>query len=102
MTAYQVIPASNLEEFEQILTNSPGIQLAIIDITGFDRKIWACCEKLQDQDIPFLVISPRQSSAIREESFARGAKSILVKPLILREFLGIIGSLSGQASEDSG
>lgn len=90
---YSVIPVSTLEEFEQIVISSQPIQLVIIDISGFDRNIWVGCEKLRQNNIPFLVISPRQSAAIQQESLSHGASIILVKPLILREFLGIIHSL---------
>ncbi|HAG85109.1 MAG TPA: response regulator [Cyanobacteria bacterium UBA12227] len=93
---YSVLPVSSLEEFEQIIISSQPIQLAIIDISGFDRNIWGCCEKLQKWNIPFLVISPRQSTAIQQESLSHGASSILVKPLVVREFLGIIRSLINQ------
>ncbi|MEO1378705.1 MAG: response regulator, partial [Cyanobacteria bacterium J06635_10] len=55
---YRVISASNLEEFDRAIDTR--INLGLIDITGFDRSIWQWCQKLQNQQIPFLIILPRQ------------------------------------------
>ncbi|TFI53773.1 response regulator transcription factor [Mastigocladus laminosus UU774] len=93
---YQAIATANLEEFDQILTSSSAIDLALIDISGFNQQIWDSCEKLRNQGICFLVISPRQSAAIQQESVTHGARNMFVKPLVLQEFLGVIRSLVGR------
>lgn len=93
---YQVLRANSLEVFEQALTNSREITLAMVDIAGFDRRIWDNCQRLRDEKIPFFVLSPKQSTAIQNESLARGARSVLVKPLVVKELLGIIHSLLGE------
>lgn len=93
---YQILKATNLEMFDQALLRSKEIDLALVDIAGFDQGIWLGCERLRNQRIPFLVLSPRQSTAVRRESFARGALNILVKPLAVRELLGIIQNLPDQ------
>jgi DNA-binding response OmpR family regulator len=90
---YQTQTANSLEQFNQILDESKQIELALVDISGFDRRIWDCCERLRGEKIPFLVLSPRQSAAIQQESLAHGASSMLVKPLVVKELLGIIRSL---------
>lgn len=90
---FQVESASSIEEFAQTLTRAEAIELALVDISGFDRSIWDCCQQLREREIPFLVLSPRQSAAIQQESFAQGARSMLVKPLVVKELLGIIRSL---------
>lgn len=92
---YQTCTVSTLGHFNQVLDQSDEIALALVDISGFDRRIWACCERLREAKTPFLVLSPRQSAAIRQESLAHGASSILVKPLVVRELLGLIRSLLG-------
>jgi DNA-binding response OmpR family regulator len=92
---YQTCTVSTLEQFNQVLDQSDEIALALVDISGFDRRIWACCERLREAKIPFLVLSPRQNAAIQQESLAHGASSILVKPLVIRELLGLIRSLLG-------
>jgi DNA-binding response OmpR family regulator len=90
---YQTRTAATLEEFDQLLTESDGIGLALVDIAGFDRTIWERCEGLRHHKIPFLVLSPKQSTAIQQVSLTYGARGVLIKPLIAKELLGLIRSL---------
>jgi DNA-binding response OmpR family regulator len=90
---YQTRTAATLEEFDQVLAGANSIGLALVDIVGFDRTIWERCEALRHHKIPFLVLSPRQSSAIQQTSLSHGARGVLIKPLIVRELLGVIRSL---------
>jgi DNA-binding response OmpR family regulator len=93
---YQVISANSLDDFDRLLNNeSLKIKLVLLDITGFDSRIWECCERLKNRQIPFLVISPRQNALIQQASIACGAKNMLVKPLGLKQFLSLIKSLWG-------
>ena len=93
---YEVLSANTVEEFEQILSTTADISLVLLDISGFDRHIWEHCEQLRESQIPFLVLSPRQSAAIQQESFAHGARNMLVKPLAIQQFLGLIRNLLGK------
>lgn len=90
---YESFGATSIEEFEQALTKIADIALVLVDISGFDSHVWKLCELLQNEQIPFLVISPRQSTAIQQESLAYGARSMLVKPLVIKELLRFIQSL---------
>jgi DNA-binding response OmpR family regulator len=98
---YQTRPAATLEDFDQALAEANGIGLALVDIAGFDRAIWERCEELRHHKIPFLVISPKQSAAIQQASLTHGARGVLIKPLVAREFMGLIGSLL-EADADQG
>jgi DNA-binding response OmpR family regulator len=90
---YQTRTAATLEEFDQALARGDGIGLALVDIAGFDRTIWERCEGLRHHKIPFLVVSPKQSAAIQQVSLTYGARGVLIKPLIVKELLGLIRSL---------
>jgi len=90
---YQTIAASNLEELGQVIDATDGIALALVDISGFDRHIWQCCEQLREKNIPLLILSPKHSMAIQQESLAHGARGVLIKPLVVRELLGLVESL---------
>ena len=96
---YQVISVDNLAAFDAALDHSPQVGLALVDISGFDHSIWLRCERLQKRDIPLLVISSKQSSAIQQESLAHGARSVLVKPLVVRDLLALVRTLLDQANE---
>lgn len=90
---YQARPATTLEQFGAILDGDSDLGLALVDISGFDRHIWEYCERLAEQNIPFIVISPRQAAAIREEGRSHGAHDVLVKPLVVQELTALISSL---------
>lgn len=93
---YQTLGASSFEEVAQAIGQPARIGMALVDISGFDRRIWDCCEQLRNHQIPFLILSPKQSAAIQHESLSRGARSILIKPLIVRDLLSIVHSLLGE------
>ncbi len=58
---YDTLSANTLEGIDQILERGDPIGVALVDISGFDRQIWAYCEKLSDNGVPLLVISPEPS-----------------------------------------
>ena len=93
---YQTIAASSLEDVARAIGEPVRIGMALVDISGFDHRIWDCCEQLRNHQIPFLILSPKQSAAIGNESLWRGARSMLVKPLVVKDLLRIIHSLLGE------
>jgi hypothetical protein len=46
--------------------DADDIGLALIDIAGFERSIWERCEGLRAKQIPFLVLSPEQSTGLQQ------------------------------------
>ena len=92
---YTTYAVKSLDEFDCALATHSLFCMALIDITGFDQHIWSRCAQLQENNIPFIIISPKQSAAIQQASLGHGAKSVLVKPLVTRELLTIIRSLLG-------
>ncbi|GLV57916.1 hypothetical protein KDH_47510 [Dictyobacter sp. S3.2.2.5] len=90
---YDAIAAYDYPTFDQAIIQEPAPKGALVDIAGFDSQIWPRCEQLRAAKIPFLVISPRQSAAVQQASMTHGAKGVMVKPLIIKELIGIIQSL---------
>jgi DNA-binding response OmpR family regulator len=90
---YETIAISTLQELEQILGQVDQIGLALVDIAGFDRRIWGYCETLSNLNIPILVISPKQVANIQQESLTHGAQGVLFKPLVAKELTAVIRSL---------
>ncbi len=90
---YPTIFAATYEEIDLALANPPPLAGALVDITGFDVEIWVRCEQLRAAKIPFLVVSPRQSAAIQQASLSHGAKGVMVKPLVVKELIGVIQSI---------
>lgn len=92
---YQTFGVSSLEELERSLNELSEIKLVLLDIADFNSGIWEYCKQLQNKQIPFLIISPKQSSVIQNQSFAHGARTMLVKPVVIQQLLGLIKSLLG-------
>lgn len=90
---YDTLSVSASDDFEKTLEGADGIALALVDISGFDRSIWAFCEKLSDKGVPLLVISPQQLASIRQESLAHGAQGVLFKPLVVKELAAVIRNM---------
>jgi DNA-binding response OmpR family regulator len=90
---YETVPVSTLEDFEQILNQTETFSLALVDISGFDRGIWILCERLTDQGVPLLVISPQQIPQIQQESLAHGAHGVLFKPLVVKQLVSVIQTM---------
>lgn len=90
---YITLPATSYQEFDQALTQHEAIDGGLIDIAGFDAEIWIRCERLRAAKIPFLIFSPKQSAAIQQASLSHGAKGVMVKPLVVKELIGVIQSI---------
>lgn len=92
--SYETISASKLEEFGAILNSGSRFGLALVDIAGFDRGIWEYCEQCSNQNIPLLIISPQQLSGIRQESMSHGAQGVLFKPLVVKELVNLVNTMT--------
>ncbi len=87
---YKTLSASSYEEFDQVLAEQSALAGALIDITGFDAQIWLRCEQLRARKAPFLMISPKLSAAVQQASLSHGARGVMIKPFVIKEFIGII------------
>ncbi len=93
---YQIIATSNYTELERALSNYVTVSLGLIDLAGCDRHIWSYCEQLQVANIPFLTFTPQYNPVVERDSLAHGARSVLVKPLVIKNLLLLINSLVGK------
>lgn len=93
---YQSLGVTSLEEFEKALHRSNEIKLVLVDVSSFNSQIWRLCERLRDEQIPFIIISPRQNTVIQQQSLTHGACIMLVKPLVVKELLRFVRSLLGE------
>ena len=87
---YATLTATSYEELDQVLNERQAIAGSLIDIAGFDGQIWTRCEHMRTAKIPFLIFSPRQSTAIQQASLSHGAKGVMVKPLVVKELIIVI------------
>jgi DNA-binding response OmpR family regulator len=90
---YEIIPISDLKALDDALAYPDHIDLALVDITGFDGQIWQRCERMREANIPLLLIAARQSPAVTEAGEHHGANNVLIKPLAIRELISLINLL---------
>ncbi len=91
---YDTQNAASLEELDERIRISKKIDLVLIDLSGFDQRIWERCDTLRKAKIPYIVISPQRSPLIQRESMKHGASCLLVKPLGIKELLEYIYTLT--------
>lgn len=98
---YCISTARSLEELDRHLSALPSIGLTLLDISGFASSIWERCEYLRNKKIPFIVISPKQSTTIQQASLTYGARGVMVKPLGVKNLLSILaGMLATEMQEE--
>ena len=91
---YETLSAASLEELDNSIQEKKDFAVALIDLSGFDERIWERCEALRKARIPYIVISPQRSPLIQRESMKHGANGLLVKPLGIKELLEHIYTLT--------
>ena len=87
------IRIQNLNDFDAAMDARGPISIAIIDMLGFDDRIWDICKEIKKREIPMLMISSNHSSEIIRACYAVGAKGIFKKPVLMRELADSIHSL---------
>lgn len=87
---YNPVAADSLEAIDNALDRKEPLDMALVDVTGFDKDIWIRCSRLHEQNIAFLVISPKFNVTIEKEGIKRRASGVLVKPLIMRELASLM------------
>ena len=90
---YATCQAATLEEIDQVLEECNKLALALLDLSGFDARMWKRCDQLHQAGVPFLLISAGRSTGQKQEGLRRGARGVLDKPLAMQELSGLIASL---------
>ncbi len=98
---FDTCQALSLDDLDRELSCKGKVSVALVDLAGFGARIWQRCEKLREDGIPFIILSPRQSKALESESRSRGASGILVKPLVAEQLLGIVRTMAGDPNGGS-
>ena len=89
----QAACAGSLEEIDQAIDDDHDYGLALLDVSGFDTRIWDRCSRLLENGIPFLLISSPSTQVAAEKGLRHGARGILKKPLVVKELAHLIDSL---------
>jgi len=92
---YSTSTASSLEELDRAIQDKVRIALLLIDISGFDERIWERCQALVETGAPFIVISPRRSPAVQRDSMRCGASVLLTKPFDFKDLVEHVHTVLG-------
>lgn len=84
---YQSVSVTTIPDFERMTVSETRFGLAIVDIAGFDRRIWRCCEGLSKISVPLVVVVPKPLQHMHHKCFSHGAQRVFVKPLLVKELL---------------
>lgn len=84
------LKAQKFDDINLFLEKGHNIRLALIDIMGFDSKIWDYCKMLRDKNIPMLIISPGDSRQAINASYVLGVMHVFKKPVIMHELSSFI------------
>ena len=98
---YRTNSVSTLAEFDEFASDQTAlddVSLAMVDLQGFDARIWERCRKLHDAAVAFIVIArPRTAEAqhqVRRQSHGAGARHTLTKPLRKEQLLTLVRILT--------
>ncbi|MCX7771273.1 MAG: response regulator [Proteobacteria bacterium] len=89
---FNSVSASSYEDLDRII-NDKNFDLALLDIVGFDNRIWSYFEKINQTDKPFFIISNLKNPKINSEGLKKGAKGVMVKPILMRELIDLIKAM---------
>lgn len=76
---YHAIPATSLDAFDRAL-GSHSLDLVLIDADGLPSDVWARCEQLQRESVPFFVIS-QHGDAASDKGRDHDANHVFEKPV---------------------
>lgn len=76
---YSTVTATGLDAFDEAIDNR-SLDLVMIDADGLPSEVWNRCARLQEQAVPFFVIS-QHSDAIHDKGRDYEATRVFEKPL---------------------
>ncbi|WP_020683613.1 response regulator [Marinobacterium rhizophilum] len=83
---YRIVAASSLKELGEALNAEQHIELALVDVSGFDPGIWRHCEHMRIRQLPYLVlVSSKEAAGSLHQGCCHGARYVLVKPMRKKE-----------------
>lgn len=89
---YASVVATDLSTADKVITDASRFAFAIVDIDRFDQPIWSYCERLDNHDVPFIVLCGIRNRALQRESTEHGASAFVDKPIPKRELRNLIQS----------
>lgn len=96
---YGVVVITEFDKADRVIADASRFAFAIVDIDRFERPVWPYCERLDNHDVPFIVLSGLQNRALRRESAKHGANAFVDKPILKRELRELIKEIPDITSQ---
>lgn len=91
---YQTLVAPDLAQFDALIAEPGSIALALVDMDGFDPRIWERCRRLHDCRVEVLVmVKPCSIRLVQIDCVRCGARAVLPKPLSRRQLMQLVRGL---------
>jgi len=87
------IVISSDDELRNELEHKNSACIALVDVSGFGNTVWKLCQMLQENEVPFVVLSTPRERNIGSKSLSYGATSVLLKPLAKAPLLQLVKNL---------
>lgn len=91
---YDSVSATTLDAMDAAIAGP--VDLALIDVTGFESQLWERCAELQRQGVPFVLLSPRPVTS--EVAGEAGGYPVMGKPLTMQAFLNTVSAMLGEGA----
>ena len=92
---FETVPAGSLDDIRLALDQTPSIDIAVFDVSGFSSEVWAFCDKLRERIVPFLVISGAHGAGVEDRAARTGARVVMTKPLVVSNLMRVIHAMLG-------
>ena len=89
---YEEVVVTDLCAAGEVITDASRFTFAIVDIDRFEQPVWPYCERLNNHNVPFIVLSGLRNRTLRQESHHHGANAFVDKPIPKRELRNLIQS----------
>ncbi|MGF1523281.1 MAG: hypothetical protein ACFBSF_13275 [Leptolyngbyaceae cyanobacterium] len=84
---YSVTVALTYEEIAAVVSQQ-STTLVLLDIAGFDGRIWQVCQGFKERAIPFFIVAPPNNAHLPARHVP--GNPVLIKPLVIRDLLTLI------------
>lgn len=87
---YEPVVCTEIETADEVVADPSQFGFAVIDVDRFDTPVWSYCKRLDEHDVPFIVLSGLQNPTLRHKSHGHGANAFVDKPIPKQQFRTLI------------
>lgn len=96
---FEVDCGNSIEELDSALKAGAKVKAALLDIARDEKNIRERCDQLRQRGIPFIILYPKQKGEITAPDLSYGASGLQVKPVVIKELLTCLRSLTESRNE---